>query len=86
MLLKSSFKNGNALPHTSLKTQEAIKKLGLFFPTHPTAQMFFLRFPPLWSLEDAFRGKRFGSDDEVVEEVKEWLRTQDSDWHAPVSC
>jgi hypothetical protein len=26
-------------------------------------------------------GKGFGSDDEVIEEMKKWLRVQDSDWH-----
>jgi hypothetical protein len=32
-------------------------------------------------LKDAIREKRFESDDEVVEEVKKWLRVQDSDWY-----
>jgi histone-lysine N-methyltransferase SETMAR len=32
------------------------------------------------ALKDAIRGKKFGSD-EVIEEVKKWLRVQDSDWY-----
>jgi hypothetical protein len=32
------------------------------------------------ALKDAIRRKRFGSDEEVIEEVK-WPRMQDSDWY-----
>jgi hypothetical protein len=33
------------------------------------------------ALKDAIHGKRFGGNDEVIEEVKKWLRVQDSDWY-----
>ena len=33
------------------------------------------------ALEGAVRGKRFGSDDEVTEEVNKWLRVQNSNWY-----
>jgi histone-lysine N-methyltransferase SETMAR len=47
-------------------------------------------FHLLGALNDAIRGKRFGSDDEITEEAKKWLQVQDSDWyktgiHDPVS-
>jgi hypothetical protein len=32
------------------------------------------------ALKYAIRGKKFGIVDEVIEEVKKWLRVQDSDW------
>jgi hypothetical protein len=68
-----------------LKTQEAITKLGTVLP-HPTLQLRCCSsyFHLFGALEDSFRGKRFGSDDEVVEEVKD--RAKDLDWHALVCC
>jgi hypothetical protein len=61
-----------------LKTQEAITTLEwTVFPNPPYSPVP----PPLdfhlfGALEDAIRGKRFGSDDEVTEGVKKWLRVR----------
>ncbi|GFG32641.1 hypothetical protein Cfor_04746, partial [Coptotermes formosanus] len=33
------------------------------------------------ALKDAIRGKRFGSDEEVIGEVKKWLRVKNSNWY-----
>jgi hypothetical protein len=33
------------------------------------------------AFKDAIRGKRFESDDEVIEEVKMWLEVQNSCWY-----
>jgi hypothetical protein len=53
-----------------LETQEAITNLGLFFPTHQTAQMLLPEnYASLEPSQDAILGKRFGSDDDDLEEV-----------------
>jgi histone-lysine N-methyltransferase SETMAR len=75
--------HNNAQPHTSLKTQEAITKLGWTVLPHAPyiPDLAPSDFHLFEALKDAIRGKRFGSDDKVTEEEKKWLRVQDSDWH-----
>jgi transposase len=68
----------NARPHPSLKTREAITKLGWTVLTHPPYSPDFHLFG---ALKVAIRGKRFGSDDEFIEGVKKWLQVQNSDWY-----
>jgi hypothetical protein len=74
-----------------LKTQEAITKLGWTVLHHPLygPNLAASDFHHFGALRDAIHGKSFGSGD-VIEEVKKWLRVQDSDWcktsvHALVS-
>jgi histone-lysine N-methyltransferase SETMAR len=75
--------HNNARPHTSLKTQVAITKLGWTVLPHPPyiPDLAPSGFHLFGALKDAIRRKRFGSDDKVIEEEKKWLRVQDSDWH-----
>jgi len=75
-------------PHTSLKTREAIAKLGLSFFSHHTAQILLLQMST--SLQPSKMpsvGKRLR---EMTKLLKTWLRVQNSNWHkkeidAPVS-
>jgi hypothetical protein len=54
--------------HTSLETQEAIRILGLFFPTHQTAQILLPEnYASLEPSQDAVLRKRFGSGGDVLE-------------------
>jgi histone-lysine N-methyltransferase SETMAR len=82
MLLKSSF-NTTTYDHTRLKTQEAITKLGWTVLPHPpySPDLVPSDFHFFGALKDAIRGKRLGSDDEVVQLVKKWLQVQDTDWY-----
>jgi histone-lysine N-methyltransferase SETMAR len=60
----------NARPHTNLKTQEAITKLGwTVLPHPPYSPDLASDFHLFGALKDAIHGKRSGSDDEVIEEV-----------------
>jgi histone-lysine N-methyltransferase SETMAR len=66
----------NARPHTSLRTREAITKLQWTVLSHPPyspdlAPSDYHLFGPL---KDAICGKRFEDDEEVITEVKRWLR------------
>jgi hypothetical protein len=36
------------------------------------------------ALKDVIRGKSFGNDDKVLEEVKKWLRVKYSDWYMAI--
>ena len=73
----------NARPHVSLKTQEAITKLGWAVLPHPpySPDLAPSDFHLFGALKDNIRRKRFGTDEEVVEEVKKWLRDQHSNWY-----
>jgi transposase len=77
------FQHDNARPHASLKAQEAITNLGWTVLPHTpySPDLAPSDFHLFEALKDAIRGKRFGSDDEVIEEVKKWLRVKDSDWY-----
>jgi hypothetical protein len=68
MFLKSSF-NTTMHNHTqALKTHEAITKLGLFSPTHHTAQILLPQISTSSELSKTpSMGKRSESDDEVTE-------------------
>jgi hypothetical protein len=54
-----------------LKTQEAITKLGWTVLPHPpySSDLAPSDFHLFGALKDVIRGKRFGSNDEVIEEV-----------------
>jgi hypothetical protein len=66
-----------------LQKQEAITKLGWTVLPHPPNSPDHAPsdFHVFGAHKDAIRGKRFGSDDEVTEEVKKWLRVQYTDWY-----
>jgi histone-lysine N-methyltransferase SETMAR len=91
-MLVEILQHDNAQSHTSLETQETITKLGQTVVPHPP---YSPDLAPSYlhlsgALKDAIHGKRFGSDDEVGQEVKKCLRVQDSEWyktgiHVPVS-
>ena len=55
---------------------------GLFF-SHPPCRTDLAAsdFHLLGAPKDAIDGERFESDDEVIEEVKKWLRVQHSTWY-----
>jgi histone-lysine N-methyltransferase SETMAR len=62
----------NARPHTSLNTQKAVIKLGWTVLPHPpySPDLVPSDFRLFETIKDAIRGKMFGSDDKVIEEVK----------------
>jgi histone-lysine N-methyltransferase SETMAR len=73
----------NALPHTSLRTQESIAKFGWSVLPHPPnspdlAPSDFHLFGPL---KDKQRGTRFGDDESVIRAVRNWLREQETSWY-----
>ncbi|GFG31156.1 hypothetical protein Cfor_10735 [Coptotermes formosanus] len=62
-------KHDSARPHTWLKTQKAVTKLGwtiLFHPPH-SPQLAPSHFHLFEALANAICGKRFGSNEEVME-------------------
>lgn len=67
-------------PHTTSKTWEAITKFGwTAFPHLPySLDLGRSDFHLFGALKDIIRGKRFGSNDGVTEEVKKRLRIQNS--------
>jgi histone-lysine N-methyltransferase SETMAR len=72
-----------ARPCTSLHTQEAITKLQWTVLPHPPyspdmAPSDYHNFSPL---KDAIRGKKFEDDEEVISEVKRWLRQRPAEWY-----
>jgi hypothetical protein len=69
-----------ARPHKSFETQEVIKILGWCVLPHTpySANLASSDFHLFGSLKGAIRGKRFASYDRVMEEVKKWLRLQNS--------
>ena len=73
----------NARPHTSLYTREEITKLHWTVLPHPPyspdlAPSDFYLFGPL---KDAIRGKRYGNDLEVIDDVRSWLRHRPVEWY-----
>jgi len=59
--------------------QETITELGRSVRPHRSCS---IGFTPLWGPEkDVVRGKMFGSDDNVIEEVGKWMRVQNSKWY-----
>jgi histone-lysine N-methyltransferase SETMAR len=73
----------NARPHTSLHTREAIIKHQWTVLPHPPyspgmAPFDYHLFSPL---KDAIHGKKFEEDEEVISEVKRWLRQRPAEWY-----
>jgi histone-lysine N-methyltransferase SETMAR len=73
----------NTRPHTSLHTREAIKKLQWIVLPHPPyspdlARSDYHLFSPL---KDAIRGKNFEDGEEIISEVKRWLRQRPAEWY-----
>jgi histone-lysine N-methyltransferase SETMAR len=73
----------NARPHTCLHTREAITKLPWAVLPHPPyssdlAPSDYHLFSPL---KDAIRGRKFEDDEEVISEVKRWLRQRPAEWY-----
>jgi histone-lysine N-methyltransferase SETMAR len=73
----------HARPHTSLHTREAIKKLQWTVLPHPPyspdlARSDYHLFSPL---KDAIRGKNFEDGEEIISEVKRWLRQRPAEWY-----
>jgi histone-lysine N-methyltransferase SETMAR len=73
----------NARPHTGLLTREAITKLQWTVLPHPPyspdlASSDYCLFSPL---KDAIYGKKFEDDEEVISEVKRWLRQRPAEWY-----
>jgi histone-lysine N-methyltransferase SETMAR len=71
----------NARPHTSLHTRETITKLQWTVLPHPPyspdlAPSDYNLFSPL---KDAIYGKKFEDDEEVISEIKKWLRQRPAD-------
>jgi hypothetical protein len=64
-----------------LKTQKAITKLGWAVLPHPHNSQHLPQLSASLSLKNAIRWKRFGSDDAVTDEEKEWLGVQNSNWY-----
>jgi hypothetical protein len=66
-----------------LKTQEAVTKLGWTVLSRPpySPDLAPSDFHLFGALKDAIRGKRFGSDDEVIEEVKKWPVSRGFSFH-----
>jgi hypothetical protein len=59
--------------------QETITEFGWTVLPHRSCS---LGFPLLWGpKKDIIRGKMFGSDDNVTEEVGKWMRVQNSKWY-----
>jgi hypothetical protein len=58
-----------------LKTQESITTLRLTVLPHPphSPDLPSSGFHLFGALKNAIRGRGFGNDDKVIEEVKEWL-------------
>ena len=80
---KLLLQHDNARPHTSLQTREAITKLKWTVLPHPAyspdlAPSDYHLFGPL---KDGIRGKKFDKDDEVMEEVRKWLRQKPANWY-----
>jgi histone-lysine N-methyltransferase SETMAR len=72
----------SARPHTSLHTREAITDLQWTVLPHPPyspdlAPSDYHLFSPL---KHAIRGKKFEDDEEVISEVKRWLRQIFAEW------
>jgi hypothetical protein len=82
MLLEFSF---NATNQTTNKFEDtgSNHRCLMECSSPPTTQpRYFPRdFHLFGALKDAINGKKFGSDDGVIEEVKKWLRVQNSNWH-----
>jgi transposase len=73
----------NARSHTSLHIREVITKLQWTYLPHPPyspdlAPFEFHLFSPL---KDAVPGKEFEDDEEVISEVKRWLRQRPAEWY-----
>jgi histone-lysine N-methyltransferase SETMAR len=75
--------HGNARPHTSLHTREAITNLQWTVLPHPpyssdlTGTDYHLFSP----LRDAIHGKKLEDDEEAISEVKRWMRQRPAEWY-----
>jgi hypothetical protein len=78
----------NTRPYRSLNTQEAITKLGRSVLPHSpySPDLASSDFHHFEALKYALCGKRLGSDDEFIAEVKEWLRVQNSNSYEGDTC
>jgi hypothetical protein len=61
-----------------MNRKQSLNSDGLFFPADLAHSDFHL-FGAL--KKDVIRGKMFGSDDNVIEEVGKWLRVQNLKWY-----
>jgi hypothetical protein len=73
----------NAQSHIFLKTQDAVTKLGWTGLSQPPygQDLAPTDFRLFGELKGFIRARRIGSDDEVTEEVRKWLRVQNSNWY-----
>jgi histone-lysine N-methyltransferase SETMAR len=73
----------NACPHTSLRTQEHITKMGWTVLSHPPYSLDLAPsdFHLFGSLKDALRGTHFEDDNSVIGAVRKWLCRQDKSWY-----
>jgi histone-lysine N-methyltransferase SETMAR len=82
-LTKVLLHHKNARSHTSLHTREAITKLQWTVLHHPPyspdlASSDYHLFSPL---KDSIPGKKFVDNEEVISEVKRWLRQRPAEWY-----
>jgi histone-lysine N-methyltransferase SETMAR len=73
----------NARPHTSLRIREAITKLQWTVLSQPpySPDLAPSDYHLFDLLKDAIRGKKFEDDEEVITEVKRWLRQRPAQWY-----
>ena len=73
----------NARPHTAKETQTLIKKFGWEQMDHPpySPDLAASDFHLFRYLKEFLGGKRFDTDDEVKEAVKDWLSSQAADFY-----
>jgi histone-lysine N-methyltransferase SETMAR len=72
----------NARPRTSLHTREAITEPQWTVLPHPpySPDLAPSDYHPFSPLKDAIREKKFEDDEEVISEVKTWLRQRPAEW------
>jgi histone-lysine N-methyltransferase SETMAR len=73
----------NVRPHTCMHTREAVTKLQWTLLPHTSyspdvAPSHYHLFRPL---KQAIRGNKFQDDEEVISEVKTWMRQRPAEWY-----